>query len=445
MPPHTPATTRPSRTRYRRLVPLLGSFMARSCPLRGRTDIRNTPVNTLILSQKRGTAMSTGAPSTDLLQIDDQLTDEERLIRDTVRAFTGDRVLPHVEDWFEEGLLPRDIMPELGKLGVLGMHLSGYGCAGMGPVAYGVACRELEAVDSGLRSAASVQGSLAMYPIWRYGSEEQKTEWLPRMAAGEALGCFGLTEPDHGSDPGSMRTFARQDGPDWVVSGTKMWITNGSIADIAVVWAATEQGIRGFLVPRGARGFTARNIHKKLSLRASVTSELHLDEVRLPGDAVLPGVTGLKGPLSCLTEARFGIVWGVTGAARTCFQAAAEYSQTREQFGQPIGSFQLTQSKLAWMLADLSRAQLLALHLGRLKEAGSITPTQVSLGKMANVRAAIEIARQARTILGANGVTLEYPVIRHAANLESVLTYEGTEEIHTLALGQALTGISAYR
>ena len=381
----------------------------------------------------------------DLLRIEDQLTEEERLVRDTVRDFAAERAAPYVADWFEAGTLPRELAPELGKLGMLGMHLTGYGCAGLGPVAYGVACRELEACDSGLRSLVSVQGSLAMYPIWRYGSEEQKQEWLPRMAAGDAVGCFGLTEPDQGSDPGSMKTKAIQNGSGWTLSGTKMWITNGSVADIAVVWAATEQGIRGFLVPRGARGFTASNIHKKLSLRASVTSELHFDEVKLPGDAVLPGVTGLKGPLSCLSEARFGIVWGVTGAARTCFQAAAEYSRTREQFGQPIGGFQLTQSKLAWMLADLSRAQLLALHLGRLKEAGSVTPTQVSLGKMANVRAAIEIARQARTILGANGVTLEYPVIRHAANLESVLTYEGTEEIHALALGQAITGLSAYR
>jgi glutaryl-CoA dehydrogenase len=381
----------------------------------------------------------------DLLRIEDQLTEEERLVRDTVRDFAAERGAPHIADWFEAGTLPRELAPELGKLGMLGMHLTGYGCAGMGPVAYGVACRELEACDSGLRSLVSVQGSLAMYPIWRYGSEEQKQEWLPRMAAGDAIGCFGLTEPDQGSDPGSMKTKAIPNGSGWTLSGTKMWITNGSVAEIAVVWAATEQGIRGFLVPRGARGFTASNIHKKLSLRASVTSELHFDEVKLPGEAVLPGVTGLKGPLSCLTEARFGIIWGVTGAARTCFRAAAEYSRTREQFGQPIGSFQLTQSKLAWMLADLSRAQLLALHLGRLKEAGSITPTQVSLGKMANVRAAIEIARQARTILGANGVTLEYPVLRHAANLESVLTYEGTEEIHALALGQAITGLSAYR
>ena len=389
--------------------------------------------------------MSTGTASTDLLNIDDQLSPEERLIRDTVRAFAADRVLPHIADWFEAGTLPREIVPELGKLGVLGMHLTGYGCAGAGAVAYGVACRELEACDSGLRSAASVQGSLSMFPIWRYGSEDQKAEWLPPMAAGEAIGCFGLTEPDHGSDPGGMRTFARRDGADWVLSGTKMWITNGSIADIAVVWANTAEGIRGFLVPRATDGFTARDIHKKLSLRASVTSELVLDDVRLPADAVLPGVTGLKGPLSCLTEARFGIAWGVTGAARACLESAIEYARTREQFGKPIASFQLTQAKLSWMATDLYRSQLLALHLGRLKEAGSITPVQVSIAKMANVRSAIDIARQARTVLGASGVTLEYPPIRHANNLEAVLTYEGTEEIHTLAVGQALTGISAYR
>ena len=389
--------------------------------------------------------MSTPAPSTDLLHIDDQLTDEERLIRDTVRAFTADKVLPHVTDWFEAGTLPREIMPELGKLGLLGMHLTGYGCAGVGAIAYGVACRELEACDSGLRSAASVQGSLTMYPIWRFGSEEQKSEWLPRMAAGEAIGCFGLTEPDHGSDPAGMLTFATQDGPDWVLSGTKMWITNGSVADIAVVWANTSAGIRGFLVPRGVRGLTARDIHKKLSLRASITSELHLDEVRLPADAVLPGVTGLKGPLSCLTEARFGIAWGATGAARTCLESALDYALTREQFGKPIGAFQLTQAKLSWMAADLYRSQLLALHLGRLKEAGELTPVQVSVGKMACVRSALDIARQARTVLGASGVTLEYPPIRHASNLEAVLTYEGTEEIHALAIGHALTGISAYR
>ncbi len=382
---------------------------------------------------------------TDLLRIDDELSDEERLVRDTVRKFAADRIMPNIADWFEAGMLPKELAPELGRLGLLGMHLKGYGCAGMGPIAYGVTCREMEAADSGLRSLVSVQGSLAMFPIWKYGSEEQKNEWLPRMAAGEAIGCFGLTEPDHGSDPSSMKTHAVKDGTDWVLNGAKMWITNGSVADVAVVWATTEQGIRGFLLPRGTRGFTARNIHKKLSLRASVTSELHFDDVRLPADAVLPGVTGLKGPLSCLSEARFGIAWGVTGAARACLEAAIDYATTREQFGRKIGGFQLTQGKLAWMAADLQRAQLLALHLGRLKEAGQITPQQISLGKMSNVRTAIDIARTARTILGANGITLEYPVIRHANNLESVLTYEGTEEIHTLAIGQALTGISAYR
>jgi glutaryl-CoA dehydrogenase len=388
---------------------------------------------------------TTDPAPTDLLRIDEELSDEERLVRDTVRKFADDRIMPNIADWFEAGTLPKDLVPEVGKLGLLGMHLQGYGCAGMGAIAYGVACRELEAADSGLRSMVSVQGSLAMFPIWKYGSDEQKEEWLPRMAAGEAIGCFGLTEPDHGSDPSSMKTHAKRNGADWVLTGSKMWITNGSVADIAVVWAETENGIRGFLVPRGARGFTARNIHKKLSLRASVTSELYFDEVKLPGSAVLPGVQGLKGPLSCLSEARYGILWGVTGAARTCFESAAQYARTREQFGQKIGGFQLTQRKLAWMLADLQRAQLLALHLGRLKEAGKITPEQVSLGKMSNVRTAIDIAREARTVLGANGVTLEYPVIRHANNLESVLTYEGTEEIHTLALGQAITGISAYR
>ena len=383
--------------------------------------------------------------NTDLLRIDDQLTEEERLISDTVRAFTTDKVMPHIADWFEAGTLPRDLVPELGKLGLLGMHLTGYGCAGVGPVAYGVACRELEACDSGLRSAASVQGSLAMYPIWKYGSDDQKNEWLPRMATGEVVGCFGLTEPDHGSDPGGMRTFARKDGADWVLSGTKMWITNGTVADVAVVWAGTDEGIRGFLVPRGLPGFTATDIHKKMSLRASITSELVFDEVRLPADAVLPGVTGLKGPLTCLTEARFGIAWGVTGAARSCLESAVEYATSREQFGKPIGAFQLTQGKLAWMASALYQSQLLALHLGRMKESGGLTPVQVSIAKMSNVRTAIDIARQARTVLGASGVTLEYPPIRHANNLEAVLTYEGTEEIHVLAVGQALTGISAYR
>jgi glutaryl-CoA dehydrogenase len=389
--------------------------------------------------------MPSATPAADLLRIDDQLTADERLVRDTVREFTADRIEPHIADWFEAGTVPRDLMPELGKLGLLGMHLTGYGCAGMGAVAYGVACRELEAADSGLRSTVSVQGSLAMFPIWRYGSDEQKEEWLPKMATGEAVGCFGLTEPDHGSDPGGMSTRARRDGTDWLLSGSKMWITNGSIADIAVVWASTDEGVRGFLVPRGTPGFTSNDMHKKMALRASITSELHFDDVRLPDDAMLPGVQGLKGPLSCLSEARYGILWGVTGAARACFDAAVAYAGSREQFGQPIAGFQLTQGKLAWMATDLGRAQLLALHLGRLKEAGPLRPEQVSMGKMSNVRTAIDIARQARTILGANGVTLEYPAIRHANNLEAVLTYEGTEEIHMLAIGQAITGISAYR
>jgi glutaryl-CoA dehydrogenase len=389
--------------------------------------------------------MPSATPAADLLRIDDQLTADERLVRDTVREFTADRIEPHIADWFEAGTVPRDLMPELGKLGLLGMHLTGYGCAGMGAVAYGVACRELEAADSGLRSTVSVQGSLAMFPIWRYGSDEQKDEWLPKMATGEAVGCFGLTEPDHGSDPSGMSTRARRDGSDWLLSGSKMWITNGSIADIAVVWASTDEGVRGFLVPRGTPGFTTNDMHKKMALRASITSELHFDDVRLPDDAMLPGVQGLKGPLSCLSEARYGILWGVTGAARACFDAAVAYAGSREQFGQPIAGFQLTQGKLAWMATDLGRAQLLALHLGRLKEAGPLRPEQVSMGKMSNVRTAIDIARQARTILGANGVTLEYPAIRHANNLEAVLTYEGTEEIHMLAIGQAITGISAYR
>ncbi|ACY96138.1 acyl-CoA dehydrogenase family protein [Thermomonospora curvata] len=382
----------------------------------------------------------------DVLRLDNRLTDEERMIRDTVRAVVAEKVLPHVADWFEAGTFPaRELAPELGKLGLLGMHLKGYGCAGMSAVAYGVACRELEAGDSGLRSFVSVQGSLAMAAIHKYGSQEQKQQWLPKMAAGEAIGCFGLTEPDRGSDPGDMRTHARRDGADWVLNGTKMWITNGSVADVAVVWARTDEGIRGFLVPAGTPGFTARDIHRKLSLRASVTSELVLEDVRLPADAVLPGVTGLKGPLSCLSEARYGIVWGAVGAGRACYEAAVAYAKTREQFGRPIGAFQLTQEKLAWMEIALGQAGLTALHLGRLKDEGSLTPQQVSFGKMANVRAALDVARQARTILGANGITLEYPVIRHMNNLESVLTYEGTQEVHTLVLGQAITGISAYR
>ncbi|MFI6392233.1 acyl-CoA dehydrogenase family protein [Nonomuraea sp. NPDC050547] len=382
----------------------------------------------------------------DLLRIDDRLNPDQRLIRDTVTSFVTDRVLPDVADWFEQGTFPaRELAPVLGELGLLGMHLEGYGCAGTDATSYGVACRELEAGDSGLRSFVSVQGSLAMFPIWKYGSAEQKEEWLPRMAAGEAIGCFGLTEPDHGSDPSNMRTFAKRDGSDWILNGAKMWITNGSIADVAVVWAQTDEGIRGFVVPTDTPGFSAPEIHKKLSLRASVTSSLYFDDVRLPSSAVLPEVSGLKGPLSCLSEARFGILWGVVGAARACLESAVDYSKTRVQFGKPIGAFQLTQEKLAWMYVGTAQASLTAFHLGALKDAGALNPRQVSFGKLANVRAALDIARQARSILGGNGITLEYPVIRHMNNLESVLTYEGTQEIHTLVLGEALTGLSAYR
>ncbi|HYT30031.1 MAG TPA: acyl-CoA dehydrogenase family protein [Actinomycetota bacterium] len=380
----------------------------------------------------------------DFLDVDALLSDEERMVRDTVRSFVRDRVLPGIEGWFDRGEFPVEVATELGSLGLLGMHLSGYGCAGMSAVSYGLACMELEAGDSGFRSFVSVQGSLSMFPIWKYGSEEQKLEWLPRMASGEAVGCFGLTEPDAGSNPSAMRTGARRVGSDWVLSGTKMWITNGGIADVAVVWAQTDQGIQGFIVPRDTPGFVAKDIHRKLSLRASVTSELVFDECRLPADAVLPEVRGLRGPLSCLDEARYGIVWGSMGAARACFESALAYAKTREQFGKPIGAFQLTQEKLANMLVELSKGVLLALHLGRMKDEGRVRGEQISLGKLNNVREALRIAREARTILGANGITLEYPVIRHANNLESVLTYEGTSEIHTLVLGKALTGIEAF-
>jgi glutaryl-CoA dehydrogenase len=381
----------------------------------------------------------------DFLDIDHLLLDEERMIRDTVRQFVRDRVLPGIEDWFEAGHFPIEVAPELGKLGLLGMHLHGYGCLGTSSTSYGLACLELEAGDSGFRSFVSVQGSLAMFPIWKYGSEEQKQEWLPRMAAGTAIGCFGLTEPDSGSDPASMRASARRDGSDWVLNGNKLWITNGGIADIAVVWARSPDGVRGFLVPRGTKGFATRDIHKKMSLRASVTSELILADVRLPDSAVLPQVTGMKGPLSCLNEARYGILWGAVGAARACYESALEYSKTRQQFGKPIASFQLTQEKLVNMLLELNKAALVAYHLGRMKDEGRITSQHVSFGKLNNVREALEICRSARTILAANGITLEYPVIRHINNLESVLTYEGTSEIHTLVLGEAITGIQAYR
>ncbi|MDH3307655.1 MAG: acyl-CoA dehydrogenase family protein [Acidimicrobiia bacterium] len=380
----------------------------------------------------------------DFLDLRSQLSDEERMIQDTVRRFVTDKVLPHVGDWFEEGTFPIEMTKELGALGLLGMHLEGYGCAGTNAVSYGLACLELEAGDSGLRSVVSVQGSLAMFPIWKYGSEEQKQEWLPRMAAGEVLGCFGLTEPDSGSDPGSMLTRAKRDGADWILNGRKMWITNGNVADVAIVWAQTDDGIRGFVVPTDTPGFSANLIHRKMSLRASITSELVLDDVRLPETSVLPGVTGLKGPLSCLSEARYGIAWGSMGAARACYEAALEYSKEREQFGSPIAGFQLTQAKLVDMLISVNQGLQTALRLGRLKDEDRAHPAHISFGKKANVRAALEVAREARSVLGANGITLEYPVIRHMNNLESVYTYEGTNEIHTLILGQAITGIPAF-
>jgi glutaryl-CoA dehydrogenase len=383
----------------------------------------------------------------DLLDLDDDLDDDDRLLRDTVRKFADDRLRPHIRQWFEDGTLPaRDLAREFGHLGVLGMHLTGYGCQGAKPSQYGLICAEIEAVDSGLRSLVSVQGSLAMYAIWAYGSEEHKQRWLPRMAAGEAIGCFGLTEADSGSDPGSMRTRARREGDDWILSGNKMWITNGSICDVAVVWARTEDdGVRGFLVESGTPGFTTQDVHHKISLRASVTSELIMDEVRLPSSAMLPGVRGLKGPLGCLTEARFGIVWGVTGAARDALAATLDYALSRTQFGRPIAGFQLTQKKLADMAVQLQQMQLTARRLGELKDAGRLAPHQVSFGKFANVRGALDICREARSILGGSGITTEYPVLRHAVNLETVYTYEGTHEVHTLVLGHQLTGLDAFR
>jgi glutaryl-CoA dehydrogenase len=382
----------------------------------------------------------------DLLDLDADLSDDNRLLRDTVRKFADDRLRPHIRDWFEDGTLPaRELAREFGELGVLGMHLSGYGCQGSTATQYGIVCAEVEAVDSGLRSLISVQGSLAMYAIHAYGSEEHKQRWLPRLAAGEAVGCFGLTEADSGSDPASMRTRAVRDGSDWILSGSKMWITNGSIADVAVVWARTDDGIRGFLVERGTPGYSTQDIHHKLSLRASITSALHFDDVRLPADAELPEAEGLRAPLGCLSEARFGIVWGVTGAARDALASAIDYAGTRTQFGRPIAAFQLTQRKLAELAVALNQAQLTARRLGELKDAGRIAAHQVSFGKFANVRAALDICREARSILGGSGITTEYPILRHALNLETVYTYEGTHEVHTLVLGQALTGIDAFR
>ena len=380
----------------------------------------------------------------DFYNIDHLLSEEERMVRDTVHKFVRERVLPVIGDHFEAGTFPGELIPEVAELGLLGMHIEGYGCPGLSAVCYGLACQELEAGDSGLRSFVSVQGSLVMFPISAFGSDEQKQRWLPRMAQGEVIGCFGLTEPDSGSNPGSMRTTARHDGNSYVLNGTKMWITNGGIADLAVVWAQAEDGIRGFLVERGTPGFTTSDIHHKLSLRASVTSELHFEDCRVPAENMLPKVRGLRGPLSCLDEARYGIAWGATGAARACYEAALDYARTRIQFNQPIGSFQLVQQKLVGMVTELVKAQLLALQLGRLKDERLVHPVQVSLAKRNNVREALKTAREARAVLGANGITLEYPVSRHMNNLESVYTYEGTDDIHTLIVGQAITGLNAF-
>ena len=389
--------------------------------------------------------MPTFDPS-DPLALDDQLSADEIAVRSSVRSLLEQKVQPHVAEWFEAGGAddPRGLMKEFGSLGLLGMHLDGYGLPGMSSVEYGLACLELEACDSGIRSMVSVQGSLAMFAIWRFASEEEKQRWLPGMGAGELVGCFGLTEPDHGSDPGSMRTRARRDGDDWVIDGTKLWISNGTFADVAVVWAQTEEGIRGFAVPTETPGFTANLIKHKMSLRASATAELVLEGVRVPSSAMFPEVRGLKGPLSCLSEARYGIVWGSMGAARSSFESALEYSKSRIQFGRPIGGFQLTQAKIADMSLELQKGVMLALHLGRRKDTVGLTPEQVSYGKLNNIREALEICRTARSILGANGISLEYPVIRHMNNLESVLTYEGTSEMHTLVIGQALTGENAF-
>jgi glutaryl-CoA dehydrogenase len=382
----------------------------------------------------------------DFLAIDALLNDEERAIRDTVRQWVRERILPEIGEWFEQGILPRELAQEVGKLGLFGMHLEGYGLPGASAVMYGLTCLELEAGDSGVRSLVSVQGSLAMFSIWKWGSEEQKQRWLPGMHTGELIGCFGLTEPDAGSDPGSMRTTARRDGSDWILNGSKMWITNGTIADVATVWARTEDGqINGFLVERGTPGFEAPEMKHKMSLRASITSELVLHDVRVPEESRFPEVSSLRGPLSCLNEARYGIVWGATGAARACYESALDYAKERMVFGKPIAGYQLTQQKLAEMVLEINRATLVALHIGRMKDDGTLRGEHVSLGKMGNVRGAIEVARSARTILGGNGITLEYPVIRHANNLESVLTYEGTHEVHTLVVGNAITGENAFR
>lgn len=382
----------------------------------------------------------------DFYGIGELLSDEERMVRDTIREFVSDRVIPIIEKHNREATFPIHLVPQLAELGVLGANIKGYGCAGLNEVGYGLIMQELERGDSGLRSFASVQGSLVMYPIHAYGSEEQRKKWLPELAAGRMIGCFGLTEPDHGSDPGSMKTHARKEGDQWILNGAKMWITNGNLADVAVVWAKTEEGIRGFLVEKGTPGFATVETKGKFSLRASVTSELIFEDCRIPGDNLLPGsARGLGAPLSCLNQARYGIAWGAVGAAMACYEEAVEYSKTRIQFDRPIGGFQMVQEKLADMLTEITKAQLVCLQLGRLKDAGKAKPAQVSLAKRNNVYQALLIARAARDLLGAAGITDEYQAGRHMCNLESVHTYEGTYNIHTLILGEWITGISAFR
>ena len=381
----------------------------------------------------------------DMVGFDSLLNEEEIALRSTVREFVDATIRPNIAEWYEKAVFPLEIVPEMAKLGLLGMHLKGYGCAGRSAVEYGLAGAELEAGDSGLRTFVSVQGSLAMSAIYKWGSEEQKQEWLPRMAAGEAIGCFGLTEPTAGSDPGSMKTFARRDGEDWVISGAKRWIGLATVAKVAVIWAQTDEGIRGFVVPTDTPGFKATPIQPKLSMRASIQCEIELTDVRLPASALLPEAKGLRGPFSCLNEARYGIIWGAMGAARDSFEVALKYSQERMQFDRPLAGYQLTQQKFADMALEIDKGFLLALQIGRLKDAGTLQHHQISVGKLNNCREAIKIAREARTILGGNGVTLDYSPLRHANNLESVRTYEGTDEVHALILGQQLTGEAAFR
>ena len=398
------------------------------------------------MTTKEKSGSKTNSPeATDFLGLDALLTDEELKVREEVRSFVHEKIKPNIREWWEKAIFPQEIVPEMGERGLLGMHLQGYGCAGKSAVSYGLACLELEAGDSGLRTFVSVQGSLAMSAIYKFGSEEQKEEWLPKMAKGEAIGCFGLTEPEAGSDPASMKTFARKDDSGWIIDGEKRWIGMGTIADVAVIWAQTDDGIRGFLVPTEAQGFSARDIQQKLSMRASVQCDLFLNGVRLPEDAMLPKAEGLGGPFACLNEARYGIIWGSMGAARDCYETALGYAKEREQFGKLVASFQLTQQKLVDMILEIQKGTLVALRIGRMKDEGTLRPEHVSFGKLNNVREAIRIAREARTILGGNGITLDFPVMRHANNLESVLTYEGTSEIHTLILGKAITGIQAFR